>query len=147
MTPNAQVGAETGAQLLATKGTVVQGVAADGVAEVVVRIMARNVGDQFTLTLVNDQGSQIIPNEDGALGNPGDTSFSQGQITVTAVASGNGPNRPHPPLAFPISRAPVDFARPITSTTSKTGACAALNKTDHQHGCRSGSLQIQGPSG
>src|SRR5260370_11687434 len=111
MTPNAQVGSQTGAQLLATKGTVVQGVAADGVAEVVVRIMARNVGDQFTLTLVNDQGSQIIPNEDGALGNPGDTSFSQGQITVTAVALGNGPKGPNTPMVLAIARRHDGLAR------------------------------------
>src|SRR5260370_16849593 len=91
--------------------------------------MARNVGDQFTLTLVNDQGSQIIPNEDGALGNPGDTSFSQGQITVTAVSSGNGPNGPNPPFPFPNYPPPGAFPRPITSTTYKPRACPALNHT------------------
>src|SRR5260370_22957958 len=90
---------------------------------------------------------QSSPNEDVALRNPGDTSFSQGQITVTAVASGNGPNGPNPPFAFAIYRAPVDFARPITSTTYTTRAYAGLNKTDDQLASRSVSLQIQGPSG
>ncbi len=143
ITPNTQ----SSAQLLATKGTVVQGVAADGVAEIVVRIMASNVGDQFTLTLVNDQNSQIIPDEDGALGNPGDTSFSQSQINVTAIATGNGANGPNPPFAFAVYRAPLDFARPITSTTYKTGACGGVSKSDDQLACRSVSIKVQDPSG
>jgi probable HAF family extracellular repeat protein len=43
------------ARILATKGQAVQGVAADGVTEVVVRIPAVNVGDQFTVTILNDR--------------------------------------------------------------------------------------------
>jgi pimeloyl-ACP methyl ester carboxylesterase len=143
MTPNAQ----TGAQLLATKGTVVQGVAADGVAEVVIRIMAKNVGDQFALTLVNDQNSQIIPGEDGALGNPGDTSFSLSQISVTAVNTGTGPNGPNPPFAFAIYRAPVDFARQVSTGLYKSGACGPVTGSDDQLACRSVSLKVQNSSG
>jgi len=137
MTPNTQ----TGAQLLATKGTVVQGVAADGVAEVVIRIMAKNVGDQFTLTLVNDQNSQIIPGEDGALGSPGDTTFSQSQIVVTAVGTGNGP------FAFAVYRAPGDFARQVSTGLYKSGTCGGVTGSDDQLACRSVSLKVQNSSG
>jgi len=109
--------------------------------------MAANVGDQFTLTLVNDQNSQIIPDEDGALGNPGDTSFSQGQITVTAVNTGTGSNGPNPPFAFAIYRAPVDFARQVSTGLYKSGVCGSITGSDDQLACRSVSLQVQGPSG
>jgi probable HAF family extracellular repeat protein len=109
-------------QTLGLFGRPVQGVAADGVTQVVVRIPAKNVGDQFTLTLLNDSnGISGLPDEDGALGNPGDTVFSKNQLTVTAIpvttASGG-----QVPYAFAVYRAPVDFARPGgTAGSFKTG--------------------------
>jgi hypothetical protein len=137
----------TDARLLAAKGRPVQGVAADGVAQAVIRIPATNVGDQFTLTLVNDQNGQIIPDEDGALGNPGDAIFAQGQITITAVNTGTGPNGPNPPFAFAAYRAPVDFARPTGATTYKSGTCGGVSMSDDKLACRSVSIQVQGPTG
>ena len=152
MKPGDQVGSQIGAQLLAAKGALVQGVAADAAAQAVIRIQANNVGDQFTLTLFNDQQppkQSGLPNEDGALGNPGDTSFSQNQITVTAVATGNGPNgQPNPPFAFAVYRAPVDFARQISPGFYKSGTCGSMtNASNDKLACRSVTIQVQGPVG
>lgn len=129
-------------QGLLTKGRTVSGVAADGVTQVIIRIDTSSPGHQFTVTLTNDQGSSgssIIPNEDGALGMPGATSFSLGQVTVTAgSADQNGLAH-----AFAVYRAPLDFARPTGPTTFKTGTCQGSSKTDDQSACRSVSLQVQ----
>lgn len=124
-----------------TKGRIVSGVAADGVTQAIVRIDTSNPGHQFTVTLVNDQGnsgSSTIPNEDGAVGIPGTTSFSLGQVTVTA-GSADQYGMAH---AFAVYRAPIDFARPIGATTFKTGTCQGVSKTDDQMACRSVSLQV-----
>jgi sugar lactone lactonase YvrE len=94
------------ADLLASGGRAVTGVAADGVTEVLVRIPADNVGDQFDLTLFNDQSQQSgVPAEDGALGNPGDTTFALSDLTVTAIPTSQGP------MAFAVYQAPIDFPR------------------------------------
>jgi len=127
----------TSAQALSTGGRLVQGVVADGVTEVVVSIPAQSA-DQFSITLINDQGQpSISANEDGALGNTGDTQFSQNQVTVTA-GSANGAY-----YAFAVYRAPIDFARQGTSGGFQPGTCGAVSKTDDQLACRSVSLQIQ----
>jgi hypothetical protein len=90
---------------LASGGGVVQGVAADGVTEIIVRIPAANSGDQFTLTVVNDQNlPSNSADEDGALGYPGSPSFFP-SIPVTAVSTPQGP------MAFAVYRAPIDFPR------------------------------------
>lgn len=132
------------AQILAAQGQVVQGVAADGVTEALVRIPANNVGDQFTVTVLNDssQAQSTLPDEDGALGKPGDTSFSQSSLNTAAVATNNDPNNPAP-FAFAIYRAPLDFARPVSSTTYKSGGCGGSSGPDDQSACRTVTLQIQ----
>jgi pimeloyl-ACP methyl ester carboxylesterase len=114
---------DTVLQSVGLGGREVKGAAADGVTEVVVRIPAQNVGDQFKLTLVNDQ-NQIsqAPDQDGALGNAGDTTFSLSQVTVTAIGvttQGGG----IAPIAFAVYRAPVDFARETASDSYMSGAC------------------------
>ena len=132
-----------GAQTLASKGQAVQGVAADGVTEVVVRIPAVNVGDQFTLKILNDQNEQSTSaDEDGALGNPGDTSFSQPQVAVTAVATTSDTNNPNP-MAFAVYRAPIDFARPTSSGGYKSGACNNASLTDDLAACRTVMITAQ----
>ncbi|HZE80984.1 MAG TPA: hypothetical protein VE604_08775 [Candidatus Polarisedimenticolia bacterium] len=98
----------SGADKLGALGRPVQGVAADGVTQAVIRVAADGPGDQFTLTVMNDQLTpSVSPDEDGALGNPGDPSLSitQSQISVTAVNTSSGV------FAFAVYRAPVDFAR------------------------------------
>jgi pimeloyl-ACP methyl ester carboxylesterase len=129
---------------------VVQGIAADGVTELVIEIAANNVGDQCQVTLLNDQPTPVqssSPDQDGALGNPGDTSFSQSQITVTAVETQSGP------LAFAVYRSPVDFARlvaggsPGESASYLSGMCAGATSSDDQLACRAVSIQVQSTAG
>src|SRR5712692_8469221 len=73
-------------QSLGLFGRVVDGVAADGVTQVLVRIPANHVGDQFTITLLNDaQQVSVSPDADGALSNPGNTGLTQAKLTVTAI--------------------------------------------------------------
>lgn len=102
------VGTNAGADKLATLGRPITGVAADWVSQAVIRIPAVNAGEQFTLTMINDQNSpSVSADEDGALGNPGDATLNitQSQISVTAVNTASGP------FAFAVYRAPADFAR------------------------------------
>jgi pimeloyl-ACP methyl ester carboxylesterase len=133
-----------GPDLLATSGTPVQGIAADGVTEVVLRLPANNAGDQFTLQLFNDQyptASLGSPNEDGALGFTGDTVFSQSQITVTAKATTKSG-----PMAFAVYRAPLDFVRPSGSHAQKSVTCNGATGSDSQLACRAVTIKVQGPS-
>lgn len=97
----------TNASVLATKGRAVQGVAADAVAELVLRVPANSVGEQFNFTVINDQGQQSTSSaEDGGLGAIGATAFTLSQLTVSAVSTSKGP------MAFAIYGVPVDFPRP-----------------------------------
>ena len=91
--------------LLATQGTIVKNVAADGVTQVVVRVLATSVGEQLNLVLYNDHNVQsTTQSQDGALALIGGTP-SQSAVTVTAVATPSGP------MAFALYQAPLDFAR------------------------------------
>src|SRR5215471_2863021 len=59
----------TNVNALATRGRAVSGTAADGVTELVLRIPATAAGEQFTLTVINDQGQRSqSAAEDGGLG-------------------------------------------------------------------------------
>lgn len=73
--------------------------------------------------------------------NPGDASFSQTQLTVTAVATTSSGNPS--PIAFAIYRAPLDFARPISGGTYKVGLCNGVSVTDDQAGCRTVTISAQ----
>ncbi len=131
----------SGADLLLF-GDTVKGIAADGVGQVVIAIPAGNVGDQFTVTLFNDQApspaQSSLPNEDGALGKPGDSTFTASQVTVTArTTSLNGPT------AFAAFRAPLDFARPLGSGTFKAGFCNGTSNSDDQLPCRAVTIVVQ----
>ncbi|MCU1240036.1 MAG: hypothetical protein JWO71_762 [Candidatus Acidoferrum typicum] len=128
-------------QSLLASGRAVAGVAADGVTQVVVRIQGTNIaGHSFMVALLNDQGTQsTAPNEDGALGSPGDTNFSQSQVTVTAGSADiNGVA-----YAFAVYRAPKDFARPTGNGGFKSGVCNLNTRTDDLLQCRSVSLKVQ----
>lgn len=127
-----------------SNGRPVLGVVADGVTQLVIRIDTPAPGEQFVITLLNDQSAQSIsPNEDGALDFPGGTSFSQSLLTLTAGSlDSNGMAH-----AFAVYRAPIDFARP-TGTTFKVGGCAISpppDTTDDLEPCRTVKLQIQDP--
>jgi len=97
----------TNVNVLATQGRVVEGASADAVTEMVLRIPANSVGEQFSITLINDQGvqSSSAP-EDGALGPIGSSKFTLSQLTVTAVNTSSGP------MTFAIYGVPLDFPRP-----------------------------------
>src|SRR6266853_1640615 len=106
--PTSTVGQGTAADLLATLGRPIEGVAADGTTQILVRVPARNVGDQFTFTVLDAEGLQSAhPSEDGTLGNPGDSSqnLTQSQISTFAINTSRGP------FAFAVYRAPLDFPR------------------------------------
>ena len=97
----------TNANVLASKGRVVEGTAADSASELVLRIPATSVGEQFTITVINDLGGQSTSSsEDGGLGAIGTGTFTASQLTVTAVTTTIGP------MAFAIYGSPLDFPRP-----------------------------------
>ena len=97
----------TNANTLATKGRVVEGTAADSASELVLRIPANSVGEQFTLTVINDQSVQSTSSiEDGGLGAIGTATFAASQLTITAVSTTAGP------MAIAIYGSPLDFPRP-----------------------------------
>src|SRR5215472_5513572 len=58
--PNLLNGAQvtTDYETLASKGRTVSGVSADSATQMVLRITAASVGEQFTITVINDQGQQ-----------------------------------------------------------------------------------------
>jgi pimeloyl-ACP methyl ester carboxylesterase len=112
----------TNVNILATKGRVVQGSSADGASEVVLRVPANAAGEQFTFTVINDQGQQSVSAaEDGGLAAIGGASFTLSQLTVTAVSTSQGP------MAFAIYGAPVDFPRPEGQDTNATDRLITLN--------------------
>ncbi len=126
-------------QVLPGKGRAVSGVAADGVTQVVIRIQTPAANHQFTVKLLSDQQLQSSSAiEDGALGNPGDTSFSQSLVTVSSGNVGSNGEA----YAFAVYRAPLDFARPA-GAGFKSGACNGTPKMDDQLACRSISIQVQ----
>lgn len=124
-------------------GRPVQGVAADGVTQVIIEAPAKNAGDFVTVTLLNDQQSQSnSPAQDGALGATGGTSFTRSEVPFTAISvtAANGQQLPY---VFAVYRAPVDFARQNTDGSFMSGTCNGVTNTDDQLACRSVSIQIQ----
>jgi len=112
----------TDVNILASKGRAVQGVGADGAAEVVLRVPANSAGEQFTLTVMNDQGQQSqSASEDGGLGAIGSDGFTLSQITVSAVNTSKGP------MAFAIYGVPVDFPRPEGQDAEATDRLITLH--------------------
>lgn len=98
----------TDVNTLAVGGRAVQGVAADGVSEVVVSVAAASAGQSFTFRVYNGSGAPSSSTaEDGAVAAVGSADFTQSSVTVPAVATSSAG-----PMAFVIYRAPIDFARP-----------------------------------
>ncbi len=95
-------------ELLGTEGRLVQGVAADGVARVVVRIPAASPGLQFTVRLLNDAEPHA----------PSTSDLEDGEISsILAQASGgnlivtNAESTAAGDFAFVVYRSPADFPR------------------------------------
>jgi PGAP1-like protein len=85
----------------------VQGAAADGTTQIVLRIPAANVGQTFTITVINDQGqpSTSVPNDGGIMALGANLSTLASSLTVNAVTTFQGAE------TFVIYRGPVNFSR------------------------------------
>jgi pimeloyl-ACP methyl ester carboxylesterase len=85
----------------------VQGAAADGTTQTVLRIPASKAGESFTVTVINDQGqtSTSVPNDGGVMLLGASLSTLSSSLTLNAVSTRQGPD------AFVIYRAPVNFSR------------------------------------
>lgn len=117
---------------LTTGGRLVQGVAADGVSEVLVRIPVSTPGAIVNLTLQNDQGNtSSSPEDDGVLTSiDGLQSGSAFQVVAT-----NGSN----PMVLALYRAPTDFPRTMPPPGPVT--CGGVTGTDDQLSCRQVSIR------
>jgi pimeloyl-ACP methyl ester carboxylesterase len=100
---------------LATTG-LVQGTAADGTTQVILRIPASNAGQNFTVTVINDakSPSDSIPNDGGLFALGGSPSSAASSLAVTAVSTSVGAE------AFAIYLAPVNFSRSSADYTLAT---------------------------
>jgi len=85
----------------------VQGTAADGTTQIVVRIPAANAGQSFTISVINDQGqtSTSVPNDGGLMALGANLNTLASSLAVTAVSTLKGAE------AFAIYRGPVNFSR------------------------------------
>ena len=105
----------TAAIASATKG-VVKGAAADGTTQVILRIPAASVNQQFTVTVINDTNSPStsVPNDGGVMALGGNPSSAANSIVVPAVAVTGGAE------AFAIYLAPENFSRSSSDYTLAT---------------------------
>ena len=113
-------------ELLASQGTLVNGVAADGVAQVIIRIPANHAGEKFAVTIFNDQNSpSSSTQQDGIVASTG--TFPSGTpgpyVTAAAMANNAGSG---PPFAFAVYRAPIDFIR-SSQDASRRARTVSLN--------------------
>ena len=105
---------------LATAIQSVKGVAADGAAQIIVRVSGTNAGDAITLTMLDENGNPTVDScGEGYLGAlPGGGSCSGatgGPTTITAKNNGSGPA-----TAFAVYHAPQDFVRAGNATDPGT---------------------------
>jgi len=108
--------------ILAAAGRPVQGIAADGIAQVVLRVPVLASGDQVTATLLNDQCSDLSilstcspstsSDNDGGFFTIGTLVTSAAQLSNTQVDTADA----NTVDAFIAYRAPIDFARPSPAT-------------------------------
>ncbi len=94
-------------ETLATGGTLVRAVAADGVARVLLAAQANHPGDMVTFTVINDRGNPSnSTQEDGGLSSvTGSQSSRQQAVRVAAQDGTQGP------MAFAVYYPPPDFSR------------------------------------
>lgn len=105
----------TNTDILADLGTQVDGVSADGITQVVVRIPANQAGESLTLTVQDENGGTGSAADNGgvfALG--GDFHAAAASLNVNAVDTVDGP------MAFAIYRAPLNFSRGSQDTSAAT---------------------------
>jgi pimeloyl-ACP methyl ester carboxylesterase len=101
-----------------SKGRSVDGVAADGVAQVVVRIPTCVAGEDITVQVLNDlKVPSNSSDDDGGLARPGTSSLSAFQTFVSVTAT--TPSTPdEQPLGFVIYRAPTNFSGGLSDSAS-----------------------------
>ena len=107
----------TNVNLIASATTgLVKGAAADGTTQVILRIPASSVGQQFTVTVINDANSPStsVPNDGGVFALGGSPSSAASSLAVTAVSISGGAE------AFAIYLAPVNFSRSSADYTLTT---------------------------
>jgi len=131
-------GTVTSSQLLSVPnaGRLVDGIAADGITQILIRVSSLSSSEKFRLTLFGDASdtqASTLPDEDGALGNPSDTVITANQVTVTSSVNIGGAGQKT--YAFAVYRAPVDFARP-SGAGYKSGSCSGSPIPDNQQYCR-----------
>ncbi len=108
-------GVITDPSMLSAKGRIVQGIAADGVARVVLRIAGTCVsGEELSLTLSSGPTDQY-----GSLGTPGSGAMAT-SFALSADTSGTG-------MAFATYQAPNDFARPGGADDSESSRTVNLH--------------------
>lgn len=102
-------GVETVPESLATRGTIVTGIAADSAARLVIRIYANSRGDRLRVRLKDLGGANLnaLPHPIGQLQTllPEDGSASGQEVTVTANETSAGP------MGFVLYIPPEDFSR------------------------------------
>lgn len=92
---------------LSQGGIIVQGAAADGVTQAVVRIPANSPGESLSVAVQNEIGNQdTVVNDGGLFALGGSPQSAASALNVTAVDTPNGP------MAFVIYLSPLNFARP-----------------------------------
>jgi len=108
----------------ATTG-LVNGAAADGTTEIVLRIPASSSGQAFTVAVINDQGAASSSTaNDGGLMPLGGSATLASTLNVNAVAITSTEAE-----AFAIYRAPVNFSRGTASDNSATTRGVTLQIT------------------
>jgi pimeloyl-ACP methyl ester carboxylesterase len=90
---------------LAVGGEPVGGIAADGVAEVLMRISSPVASDQFQVSVEAPCGATYSANDYGALSSVDDQVNWSSTVNVTSVTTNSGE------MAFLLYRAPADFPR------------------------------------
>lgn len=104
----------TNTDLLSQGGVTVQGVAADGVTQAVVRIPANYSGESLSVSVRDDSGNQSNATSGGLFLLGGSPQSERQTLNVTAV------NTPNGPMAFAVYLSPSNFARGSQDYTAAT---------------------------
>jgi pimeloyl-ACP methyl ester carboxylesterase len=104
------------ASIAAATTGLVQGVAADGTTQTVLRIPASATGQSIAVTVINDLGatSTSVANDGGLVALGGNIASVASTINVTAVSTAQGVE------AFAIYRGPANFSRGTADNTLTT---------------------------
>ncbi len=130
------------AEYLATKGREVKGIAADGVAQIVIRIPANSMND---ITVRVKEDTRCLDGNSDSYGRiydafapPSDIfqSTPTGDLTLRPVATSKGP------MAFAVYRAPADFVRSDCPSNATTDTGRAQRSVTLQFGAGIADLEV-----